>query len=432
MTKTITILDDFSVNPTKSLDFEDQSGFMFAANHDASLVNRGDVYVHGAGDLWGFRLVGAFSNGSDFYFHSVFHNAAGADFRVNAVGAGMEAFGYLTVSWGPRFQNDGDFSVRCVEGDAWGVSTVSSGDSFINTGRFKVEAGTTAFGVGLGNGGSYENSGLMLVHGATGATGMGLGYYDSTADNSGRILVSSDDPDQKSIGIGLGPAHHVVVNSGLIEADWAIYAYASENWKRYEITNTGTMRGDVLLQDGRDSFVNSGSIVGQVDLGAGHDTFDGTGGHVSGAVLGGLGNDVLTGGNGADLLFGDQGEAGKHDGDDLLSGGRGADVLTGGGGSDTFVYHAVADSTAARADVITDLGDGDVIDLSAIDANAGQAGDQAFHLVVALDGGAGELALSYDAANDLTLASGDVDGDGVADLVITLAGDHRDFTGFAL
>lgn len=93
-------------------------------------------------------------------------------------------------------------------------------------------------------------------------------------------------------------------------------------------------------------------------------------------LIGNTGNDILLGGDGNDWLNG-------QDGNDILHGDFGSDTLIGGGGSDRFAYDAVSDSTAAAPDQIIDFtpsrtGTGDVIDLSAIDANTTVAGDQAF------------------------------------------------------
>jgi len=49
-----------------------------------------------------------------------------------------------------------------------------------------------------------------------------------------------------------------------------------------------------------------------------------------------------------------------------------------------------------------------------------------------LNGHAGQAALIYDAAHGVTELQLDVDGDAQADAVVLLAGDHRDFTNFAL
>jgi len=82
------------------------------------------------------------------------------------------------------------------------------------------------------------------------------------------------------------------------------------------------------------SFANVESFV--VSLGAGADTFTGAGGFGTGmaylgalTVYGGAGNDVLTGGGGADSISGDEDN-------DTLAGGAGADLLYGNDGNDTF------------------------------------------------------------------------------------------------
>ncbi len=90
-------------------------------------------------------------------------------------------------------------------------------------------------------------------------------------------------------------------------------------------------------------------------------------------LAGGAGNDRLDGRAGNDLLFG---QAGK-------------DTLIGGTGSDRFVFQLVTDSTVAAPDEINDFTVNpaataafiDRIDLSAIDARAGVAGNDAFTFI---------------------------------------------------
>ena len=118
---------------------------------------------------------------------------------------------------------------------------------------------------------------------------------------------------------------------------------------------------------------------------------------------------------------------------DTMIGGLGQDTMSGAiSHSDLFQFVSVQDSALGAADLIQNLEDGDVIDLSAIDADLNAAGDQAFHLATSFSGLAGELVLSYDATGAVTSIAGDVDGDGAADLVITASGDHRDFANFVL
>jgi Ca2+-binding RTX toxin-like protein len=65
----------------------------------------------------------------------------------------------------------------------------------------------------------------------------------------------------------------------------------------------------------------------------------------------------------------------------VLRGGQGADWLVGGAGADRFVYQGYQDwfgQSYEGQDTIADFGDGDVIDIAAIDANWTLSGDQAF------------------------------------------------------
>jgi serralysin len=122
-------------------------------------------------------------------------------------------------------------------------------------------------------------------------------------------------------------------------------------------------------------------------------------------ILSGAGDDVLIGGAGADRLYG----------------GLGADTLQGNGGGDRFIYRSTAESTLTAMDRILGFRAGDVIDLSGIDAIAATAGNDAFTFIGAgafLPGTAGQLRAWGVGANWMVEA--DVDGDGIADLVISV------------
>lgn len=106
-------------------------------------------------------------------------------------------------------------------------------------------------------------------------------------------------------------------------------------------------------------------------------------------VRGEKGNDNLYGGAGDNQLFGGAGNdtlwgSGGADQVELFVGGAGKDTMHGLGGRDTFRFDQIADSGVSNArDTIVDLfrSEGDRIDLSAIDARTGQAGNQAFTFI---------------------------------------------------
>jgi serralysin len=158
------------------------------------------------------------------------------------------------------------------------------------------------------------------------------------------------------------------------------------------------------LNDG--NFSNVGGLTGNVAIAQGVTIENARGGSAADRIIG---NEV------ANQLFGNGGN------DVLIGGGGGADTLSGGAGADTFVFTAIGDSTANARDRITDFASGaDRIDLSAIDANLGVAGDQGFTQVDRFGGRAGEATIS--SANGVTTLSLDQNGDGVADFVLQVNG----------
>ena len=190
------------------------------------------------------------------------------------------------------------------------------------------------------------------------------------------------------------------------------------------------------------SYTDSTAAV-QVDLG----TDTASGGHAQGDTLTGIEhlsgsahNDTLRGAAGANTLRGhggDDGLAGQAGADrleggtgaDTLDGGAGSDTLAGGSGADTFRYSATADSTVANPDRILDFsgngGDGDRLDLS------GLGNDLTFIGTTAFSNSAGEVryvqrgaATSSDTSDDYTDVLVDLNGNGTANVKLTLVGLH--------
>jgi Ca2+-binding RTX toxin-like protein len=144
----------------------------------------------------------------------------------------------------------------------------------------------------------------------------------------------------------------------------------------------------------------------------------GTGNGVDNVIIGSSNANSLDGGNG----------------NDTLTGGLGKDTLTGGVDADTdiFDFNLKGESKkGALRDVITDFDGGvDEIDVSGIDARTGVAGNQKFLWIgkAAFHEKKGELHYvklnPAGTANDKTIVSGDINGDGKADFQIELTGLH--------
>ena len=115
-------------------------------------------------------------------------------------------------------------------------------------------------------------------------------------------------------------------------------------------------------------------------------------------------------------------------GNDFIQAWGGADTLTGGAGSDTFVYQIVSDSTPEAPDLITDYdGAVDWLNLSPIDANFNVADNQAFTLAASAGDGLAKAVLAF--ASGVTTLSLYMNGDALADMVITFTGDITANTG---
>lgn len=179
--------------------------------------------------------------------------------------------------------------------------------------------------------------------------------------------------------------------------------------------------GDTVVEDskGGDDTVTSyvtyklPANVEQLML-LGTDAIDGTGNDLGDTITGNAAANVLKGGAGDDTLIGGAGN-------DVLDGGAGKDVLQGGTGADRFVFeNGSSGRNGLSADRILDFShaQGDVIDLSAMDANSKIAGHQSFTF---LDSApttptAGALWITHDYGYYQVL--GDVNGDGMPDIVL--------------
>jgi Ca2+-binding RTX toxin-like protein len=177
--------------------------------------------------------------------------------------------------------------------------------------------------------------------------------------------------------------------------------------------------------------IANGVVIEDAEGGVGDDRLNGN--NAQNVMEGLNGGDRMYGRGGADDLFGGSGRDALFGGagNDDLTGGGGRDALYGGAGGDSFVFLAVGIG-GKEIDRIFDLGAGDEVDLSAIDADSTTAGNQAFSLVASFSNTAGEGVMAYEEARDRTLLLLDSDGDGLADLKLVMDGDQTGFGGFVL
>lgn len=393
----------------------DASGVAGAFQSDVSFVNDGFVIVAGSNDGLGLSFADPLAscvNNEVISVAATGHQGVGVSGTVDMTNVGI---------------------LRVSGGDAKGA-WLFNGSFLQNSGRILVKAEGAATGVDIT--GNFTNDGLLKVAGGDGPS-IGVAFHQQPGfnvfHNHGEIDVSGEGT---CVGVQIVQAdedRNVFDNSGLIRATIAFSAAPVADHAQIVLNNTGRIIGLIELTDQDDDVGNNGKIVGDVRLADGDDSYlTSRNGKLVGSVFGGAGDDQLTGGKLGEQLHGDEAKHSAHDGADTITGGEGGDTLTGGGGADVFVYLAVTDSAIGHTDLISDLANADTIDLSTIDADIVQSGDQAFVLVSVFTGHAGELTLVYDAGSDRTNLSGDVDGDGQADLQIQISGDHHDFSRLAL
>lgn len=384
-------------------------------NYQSTVVNSGliDQYVQGGGgnetvdNLAGGSIASVgLSSGTD-----MFRNHAGA----HVVGSVDLGLGFDTLI------NEGDIGAGVTMGD--GADTLVNSGSIngdIDTGAANDVDTVTNTGIITGNlstggGNDVVDTTLGTILGNVNL-GTGLDVYTGGAGTD-RVNGGGSNDD-----IDLGAGNDVYFGGGndgndVIEGGDGIDTF---NASAYTIAVSIDLAGALGTgtQLGTDTITGFENIVG----GKAGDTLSGDEG--ANRIDGYLGNDTIDGAGGDDRLIGGTGS-------DVIIGGGGRDTLTGGSAAgsaeaDVFKFNAVSDSgpTAATRDVITDFADGsDDIDLSAIDGNAAVVGS-AFSFIgtAAFSHTAGELR--YQQFTGYALVSGDVDGDGRADLTIRLNGTH--------
>jgi Ca2+-binding RTX toxin-like protein len=331
------IYGDFTIHDGETLHTTQQSFVLglAVANQGASaapivVTNAGDALIENAPGFFGLVGIGLTQDTSNFDL--TLRNTATGDFAVNA---NFTMFGTIWAKGAivRHFDNAGHFAVTSNK-NATGVELSFGNATFVNTGVIDVAATVSALGVlvdqNTNRTAAFENHGMLTVHGgvdAQYAEGVRINAGTTTFQNSGTIAVTVDSVAIDSIAINYdslvngGPnAVLHIVNSGLIEAEFALVANA-----RTTLTNTGTVRGNITFSSANDVYDGAlGTLVGLLSAGDGNDTIGGGVGAES--FIGGSGDDFIQGRGGADNIQG-------GDDNDWLDGGAGGDTIDGGNGT---------------------------------------------------------------------------------------------------
>ena len=178
-----------------------------------------------------------------------------------------------------------------------------------------------------------------------------------------------------------------------------------------ELANGGT---DTVITT-YDGYILASEVENLTINALSNSSIDVTGNSVANIITGNSGWNILDGADGNDTLIGGAGA-------DTLIGGAGVHIMTGGADFDTFTFKALTDSGTAvgSRDSITDFSTGELINLTAIDANSVTSLNQEFSFGAGADNvyGAGELQVSI--SGNVATVSLYVDANAVADMVFTV------------
>lgn len=277
-----------------------------------------------------------------------------------------------------------DLAVTSAQATGFGTDTIRNIEHFTGGAAADRVLGTTAANHLIGN----DGSDTFFGRGGNDTLDGGAGHDSLTGGLGNDQLLGGDGDDRLAMD---GDSDLIDGGAG---SDWLVVNGSTATTVNLSIT-TAQATGH-----GTDTIRNVENVLG----GTGNDRI--TGNAVANQLLGGGGNDMLAGASGADTL----------------NGGAGADSLYGGLDSDrdVFVFASASESPAglARDTVFNFVSGIDDIDLRGIDANTGLSGDQA----LAFTAGAAANAIWATASGSDTILRGDVNGDRVADFEILLSG----------
>ena len=462
-----------------------------ASSHVENLVLTGRADINGTGNNLANIITGNSGinvltgyNGNDVYY---VQNTG--DTVVEAKDGGTdEIFSSVTFTLGAssyveRLTLVGTANINGTGNNIANTITGNAGNNTLNGGK-----GDDALNGGAGDdildGGAGNDS-------MAGLSGNDIYYVDSSSDQAYEANGQGNDLVYSSVTYVLGATSYIEqltltgtanINATGNNIDNVLTGNAGINvltggkgHDTYYVQNTGDtvieangggtdhVYSSVNFTLGATSYVELLTLTGSAAI-------NGTGNNLDNVLTGNAGNNVLTGGKGHDTYYvqntGDTVIEANGQGTDhvyssvsftlgatsyvenltltgsaaingtgnnianVITAAAGVNVLTGAKGADTFVWTAPSHSTVAASDLIADLSSSDFIDLSRIDANTTVAGVQHFSLVDAFTNTAGQVTLTYDAGTNITSLQADTNGDGVADMLVRITGDHEDFDNF--
>ncbi len=315
------------------------------------------------------------------------------------------------------------------------ADTAQSEDTRI--GNLNVRATDVVFqGVDRAGGATNDRldgtAGDDTLSGAAGSDSLRGQSGDDSMESGGEgdLLDGGAGADTISAGSGADRAYGGTGHDSIIGSDGSDSVYGGAGADTIE----GGNDADRLLgEDGAD-LITGGSGADRLFGNSGDDRI--LGGDGNDSAYGGANADTIEGGNDTDLLLG-EGDADLllgglgtdrlygGSGNDTLVGGAGADILRGDGGADVFRFLALTDSVTAT-DRIFDFSQaqGDLIDLSFIDADAVAADDQAFVFGGGAFAGGGVASIRVRDLGGITQVLVDDGSGGAAEMVIRLLGSH--------
>lgn len=366
-------MQTFTIKKSQNSQFEIQAPDSKLILKEGVTIDSPGHGIHDAAINFNNRIViEGTTNGNGFGASGIFTESEGTRIDIAKSGHVGGYFGVSTNGDNSRLVNNGR-----IESDNVAVGMDGEGSSFVNHGTVISTFGYAYFASQVAEF-TFENTGRM-----TSVNGLHFAAADLTATFGKDSVVRSENYVIETTTSALETAH--IINHGELSATGNSFLTAIVGGAGEEtVRNSGTIKGNVELNDGNDKFDGRGGKVleGVVVGGDGDDVyilnsnktrvFDAIGGgedrltvsfsytleascEMDEVRLSGKGDIRLTGNDLHGYLGGNSGDnriSGKG-GEDSMFGGKGDDILTGGADGDIFYFKPHADR-----EIITDFADG--------------------------------------------------------------------------